>query len=30
MMPAVQDFQAAAHVREITFSDVTEVQLEFA
>ena len=30
LMPAVRDFKAAAHVREVEFADVTETQLEFA
>jgi valyl-tRNA synthetase len=30
MQPAMRDFKAAAHVREVEFADVPEVQLEFA
>jgi valyl-tRNA synthetase len=30
MQPALRDFKAAAHVREVEFADVPEVQLEFA
>jgi valyl-tRNA synthetase len=28
--PASRDFQAATHIRDLTFADVTEAQLEFA
>ena len=28
--PAVRDFQAATHIRGLTFGDITEPQLEFA
>jgi hypothetical protein len=28
--PAVRDFQAATHIRELTFADVAEPQLTFA
>ena len=30
LMPAARDFQAATHIRELVFADVTEAQLEFA
>ena len=30
MQPALRDFKAAAHVRDVEFADVAEVQLEFA
>jgi valyl-tRNA synthetase len=30
MHPAVRDFQAATHIREVQFADVAEAQLEFA
>jgi valyl-tRNA synthetase len=30
MEPALRDFKAASHVREVEFADVPEVQLEFA
>jgi valyl-tRNA synthetase len=29
LLPAVRDFQAATHIRELSFADVTESQLEF-
>jgi hypothetical protein len=28
--PAARDFQAATHIRDLTFGDVSEPQLEFA
>ena len=28
--PAARDFQAATHIRDLQFADVTEAQLEFA
>ena len=30
LLPAARDFQAATHIRELVFGDVTEAQLEFA
>ena len=30
LAPAARDFQAATHIRELVFGDVTEAQLEFA
>jgi hypothetical protein len=30
LVPARRDFQAATHIRDLRFSDVTESQLEFA
>jgi valyl-tRNA synthetase len=30
LLPAARDFQAASHIRELTFADVEEMQLEFA
>ncbi len=30
LQPAARDFQAATHIRELTFGDVAEAQLEFA
>ena len=30
LKPAARDFQAATHIRELTFADVAEPQLEFA
>jgi valyl-tRNA synthetase len=30
LLPAARDFQAATHIRELAFGDVTEPQLEFA
>jgi hypothetical protein len=30
MRPAVRDFQAATHIRDVQFADVGETQLEFA
>ena len=30
LQPAARDFQAATHIRDLQFGDVTEAQLEFA
>jgi hypothetical protein len=30
LQPAARDFQAATHIRELTFAEVAEAQLEFA
>jgi hypothetical protein len=30
LQPAARDFQAATHIRALTFADVPEAQLEFA
>ena len=30
LAPAARDFQAATHIRDLTFADVADTQLEFA